>query len=92
MTKLTHISSNIHKFQLGKVVAMVPLSIMPLNDDVQKHSPERILEYGTSEGTVMKVGHVIGFGMNSHNEIIVNVKWADGGESTIHPHNLKFLD
>lgn len=91
MTKLTHISSNIHKFQLGKVVCRVPLANWSLKDDLHTHEPEYILEHGTINGTIMEIGHVIGFMLNSYNEVIVNVKWANGSEYPIHPENLKAL-
>lgn len=38
-----------------------------------------------------RYGHVIGFGLNPHQEIVIKVAWADQTESFIHPANLTFL-
>lgn len=91
MSKLNYISPNVHKFYLGRVVVMKPLTILSPDDDLHYFTPEHILEHGSNRGTILKIGHVIGFGINTHNEIIISIKWADGGESAIHPDNLRVL-
>lgn len=36
-------------------------------------------------------GHVIGFALNSSNEVVIEVKWADGTTRSVHPANLELV-
>jgi hypothetical protein len=42
-----------------------------------------------TEGDVISYGHVTGFELNNLNETIIRVKWAEGDENAVHPHNVK---
>ncbi len=39
----------------------------------------------------MMVGHIIGFGFNTSDEVTLKVRWADGEEDAIHPTNVLIL-
>lgn len=90
MKQFYSIPATIHKFSLGKVVGMVTLGICPVEDDLKTRSAYDILEHGANH-TTMQIGHVTGFGINSHNEYIIKVKWANGEEYPLHPNNLVVL-
>jgi len=36
-------------------------------------------------------GHVVGFSINSSNEVIIDVKWADGTTRSSHPANIELV-
>lgn len=43
-------------------------------------------KYLTKDGkTVDMYGHVTGFGLNCFQEVVLDVRWADGEASLIHP-------
>ena len=90
MKKFYSIPETISKFSLGKVVGKVPFGQCDPEDDLKTKSAYDILAHGTNH-TAMMVGHVVGFAINTHNEYIVIVKWANGEEYPIHPNNLIVL-
>lgn len=68
-----HFDADITKFTIGRVVFYTALD-------------EKL---PTEKYPITKVGHVIGFGINSVNEVLVNVKFADGYQAAYHPTVLR---
>lgn len=90
MQRTYYISPHMHKFSLGKVVGMVPKMPIPSDDDLQSMPAYDILVHG-GETTTMQIGHVTGFGINTIDEYVVKVKWANGKEYAVHPNHLTVL-
>lgn len=44
-----------------------------------------VIVYGDNNNLV---GHVVGFKLNSTNEVIVDVQWCEGKTFAVHPANL----
>lgn len=45
-----------------------------------------------SKHEIENIGHVIGFELNPLEEVIINVLWANGIKSPVHPSNLVIIE